>query len=362
MSNREAQSREVEILMRGEAALANKKTRSSQNMACSHTENNSDAASPSSQSSGMLEDDYNLQHVQETISATYWLISIGQELVYILRYVWVARGDLPVVTDISDVRQLIQRSGIEEAPSQELDSVVLPLLVSSTKSRNFEIVAYLLPKLSSLEIPEDLVLVAIDTGLEMYKLYLNHSPIIFSYDWQGMGDVLCRGIKRGETSLLKYVLSSGGDPGRTLDSQRIGLRFLPMEFVAYSLWISSEVLLLLIEYGAKVKGTYALQLAASCGCVDKMRLLLEAGADVDGLPETGFEVLQPDGSKTLQDIEFHEPEGTALHVGASAGFVEVVRLLLGAGADRKGKDIDGRTALERAKQAGHEEIAAMLSK
>ena len=49
-----------------------------------------------------------------------------------------------------------------------------------------------------------------------------------------------------------------------------------------------------------------------------------------------------------------------MHTAAREGEVDVVKVLLAAGADVEAKDEDGRTALHRAARAGHGDIVKVL--
>ncbi|CAK8994192.1 unnamed protein product [Durusdinium trenchii] len=84
-----------------------------------------------------------------------------------------------------------------------------------------------------------------------------------------------------------------------------------------------------------------LVLAASCGHLEVVRLLLEAGVDKDAADTDGW---------------------TALHIAAENGHSEVVRLLLEAGADKDAADIhfNGWTALHFSARNGHLEVARLL--
>lgn len=84
----------------------------------------------------------------------------------------------------------------------------------------------------------------------------------------------------------------------------------------------------------------ALMEAAVQGDVSKVARLLRAGADVNA--------------------RRRGTAHTALMAAASYGEVEVVRLLLAAGADPALRDVEGRTALMRARENEHAEVAALL--
>jgi len=58
----------------------------------------------------------------------------------------------------------------------------------------------------------------------------------------------------------------------------------------------------------------------------------------------------------------NEAGSTALHEAAGSGRLQVVRLLLDAGANPGAKDREGRTPMTRARDEGHEEVVGLLSR
>ena len=81
--------------------------------------------------------------------------------------------------------------------------------------------------------------------------------------------------------------------------------------------------------------------AAQQGHLEVVRLLIEAGADMNA-----------------KDAQYHED--TALLVAARGGHLEVVRLLVEAGADMNAANARGATALLVAAQQGHLEVVRLL--
>lgn len=80
--------------------------------------------------------------------------------------------------------------------------------------------------------------------------------------------------------------------------------------------------------------------ATAGGNVEVVRLLLEAGANVESRQAGGF---------------------TPLMGAAAGGKREMVELVLAHGADRAAKSDDGRTAADLARERGHGELAEMLA-
>ncbi|XP_065165706.1 KN motif and ankyrin repeat domain-containing protein 2 isoform X2 [Atheta coriaria] len=95
-----------------------------------------------------------------------------------------------------------------------------------------------------------------------------------------------------------------------------------------------------VNIRAKQHGQTALMLAVSHGRLDMVRMLLEAGADIN-----------------IQD----EDGSTALMCSAEHGHIEIVKLFLGqSDCDTTIKDVDGSTALQIAMEAGHRHIGVLL--
>ena len=85
--------------------------------------------------------------------------------------------------------------------------------------------------------------------------------------------------------------------------------------------------------------------AADRGYPEIAERLIEAGVDLDHVNRLGWTAL-------LEAIILGD---------GSKPYVETVRLLVGAGADTSISDVHGVTPLARAEEAGHDEIAAVLT-
>lgn len=148
---------------------------------------------------------------------------------------------------------------------------------------------------------------------------------------------------------------------------------------------------LLLEYGADVNqknkrsgssismefvyGVTALHEAAEWGSVELAHLLIKAGADVEAVDEGGITVLHKAvmnymGSTHIVelllahgvDIDAHygNRKATALHHVATRGNIAMVRYLLEKGARIAATDINGKTALDWAKDTDHEAMMFFL--
>jgi len=94
---------------------------------------------------------------------------------------------------------------------------------------------------------------------------------------------------------------------------------------------------------AQESRTYTLVEAAREGNIAMVQLLVQAGADVNG-------IFPSDTSNSS------EPAGTALHAAVGFEQVGIIRALLNCGADAEMKDLWGRTPLEMAlEKARHQQ-------
>ncbi|XP_053719082.1 protein phosphatase 1 regulatory subunit 12A isoform X3 [Synchiropus splendidus] len=165
-----------------------------------------------------------------------------------------------------------------------------------------------------------------------------------------------------------------------------------------------DMVTFLVEHGAGInqpdnEGWIPLHAAASCGYLDIAEYLISQGANVGVVNSEGEtpldiaeeeameELLQNEinrqgvdieaarkeeervmlrdarqwvNSGQIQDTRHAKSGGTALHVAAAKGYVEVLKLLIQAGYDVNIKDYDGWTPLHAASHWGKEEACRIL--
>ncbi|AWO98209.1 putative protein phosphatase 1 regulatory subunit 12A [Scophthalmus maximus] len=165
-----------------------------------------------------------------------------------------------------------------------------------------------------------------------------------------------------------------------------------------------DMVTFLVEHGASInqpdnEGWIPLHAAASCGYLDIAEYLISQGANVGVVNSEGEtpldiaeeepmeELLQNEinrqgldieaarkeeerimlrdarqwlNSGQIQDIRHAKSGGTALHVAAAKGYVEVLKLLIQTGYDVNIKDYDGWTPLHAASHWGKEEACRIL--
>ena len=185
---------------------------------------------------------------------------------------------------------------------------------------------------------------ALDGGSpEVYDLFLS-AGLDVNRDLESLGDALISSASTGKLHLVSFLLSKGADPKTThLLFRTYGV------LAAAAIGGSVKITAMLLERGATLIGSGALIVAAERGTIEMVRYLLAQGADIH---EIGIE--NQDDARTKQFT------GTALHIAAAQGHVDVVEVLLSSGADAARLDTQGRTALQRAKEAGHEEVVKII--
>jgi len=135
---------------------------------------------------------------------------------------------------------------------------------------------------------------------------------------------------------------------------------------------------LLLDQGADVNGlnanhNTALYLASRNGMLEVMDVLIKYGADVNCRDKSGWTPLMLASRYGYLDIAEllldhgadvnakKEDLWTALHLASLNGNLEIVKALLDRGADIHARNIDGRTPSGLASRAGERDIALLLS-
>ncbi len=172
---------------------------------------------------------------------------------------------------------------------------------------------------------------------------------------------------RGATGEIRTLLARGADPNARMKMgwkmQMIGGLSSLMESPGrFGQWL----------FKGGESGSTALEGAAANGHVEALKVLIEAGAELDAGGSLGLTALMcasergcVEVAKTLLDAGADpnargESTSTALIRAAAHGHVEVVRTLIQAGAALNLSEIDGYTSLMRAAENGHVEVARVL--
>ena len=128
-----------------------------------------------------------------------------------------------------------------------------------------------------------------------------------------------------------------------------------------------------VNYQTRLTGETALATAAGLGYVEIVRLLLDRGAEINVRNSKGMTplLMAAHGGRTEivsmlikagADVDTPEREYgfTPLIVASSKGHAETVEALLDAGADENIRANNGLTALQLARDSGHEAVVKLL--
>ena len=242
-------------------------------------------------------------------------------------------GDLDTVLDHISRQRAANPSF--RAPFQEM-------LYTGTGKDNLNVVKYCLENGTTVT---DNVMkkVLICRARKTYVFFLESKAVDVDHYIPWFGDILSNAATADDFEWARLCLEHGADPNKNLVDEHKSILAAVAELA------SVEMAALLIQYGADVKGSGAIVMAAEEGKLKMVELLLEKGADVDQI-----------GIEHPTDERYREDMGSALHRAVNGGHRDVVHFLIERGANLNLKDVLGRTPMDLALAKNDEHIAKML--
>ncbi|KAI8668795.1 hypothetical protein NCS57_00692400 [Fusarium keratoplasticum] len=223
----------------------------------------------------------------------------------------------------------------EESPPSE--ETIQYLLASASWAEEISVVEYLLAEYPPGKLAEEPIRAAIYSGsMPLVSAFLRVDPdiLLMQYDRQGSALIAaCRSRQRPE--FIRFLLEAGADPNQDPDCAYLP----PLGWVAgwyQKSYPGTEVVDMLLDYGAETANSGALRWAARGNHEDVVRRLLERGADHE--------------KDSADHTKLRGKQSLALHEAASRGYIGVMRILLEHGVDVNCKSSNGKTALEEAEQ------------
>lgn len=223
----------------------------------------------------------------------------------------------------------------EESPPSE--ETIQYLLASASWAEEISVVEYLLAEYPPGKLAEEPIRAAIYSGsMPLVSAFLRVDPdiLLMQYDRQGSALIAaCRSRQRPE--FIRFLLEAGADPNQDPDCAYLP----PLGWVAgwyQKSYPGTEVVDMLLDYGAETANSGALRWAARGNHEDVVRRLLERGADHE--------------KDSADHTKLRGKQSLALHEAASRGYIGVMRILLEHGVDVNCKSSNGKTALEEVEQ------------
>jgi len=279
------------------------------------------------------------------------------------------------IGDIEVVKLLVEAGA-------DVDPATWPPLCAAVDKDNIAIAEYLIDHGANVNKPEDWgplqEAATMSNNIEMVKLLIDRGADVNATDWPALHTAISRGECRDTAELL---IRRGADVNAK-DTHG----YTPLYYAIRHI-DDPEFMSLLIANGAKLDTKYpggetALQAAAITGRTDVVKVLLEAGADINARNDRGqtalhaildikrFTYAQESRPKDMieallakgAEVNLKDNDGrTPLHVAAELAEGDIVELLLDKGADINAKDDEsGATALHHAARFGNRSAAEVL--
>ena len=160
-----------------------------------------------------------------------------------------------------------------------------------------------------------------------------------------MGDPLTQTLLKDLFPHTQYLLEQGADPNTRCAGYRAhgyylrhAAQKLPLDYTR-----------LLLEHGALVSESGALQMAVEKGRLDLLKLLVEHGGNVNERVDRNIGFFAYKARRQLASE-------TLLHIAVKTGHGEVAKWLLEQGADAGLVDLRGESACHLARRTGNEEM------
>ena len=183
-------------------------------------------------------------------------------------------------------------------------------------------------------INRDTAVAAIDgvNSLEVFRIFVETWPEVVKLDMGHLGNPLAYAVVKDQLQLTQFLLDEGADPNLRCLAHTGSGHYLRQSVKSSSLNITET----LLQHGARIQFSGAIQEAAKLGRVDVLELLLKNGANVN-------ETLPADVGFLIRDKRYQQASESPLHIAALHDQIYSVRWLLAHGANPNVTDAQGRT-------------------
>ena len=216
------------------------------------------------------------------------------------------------------------------------------MLYAATGKDNLEVATYCLD--NGAAVTDDLLKkILICRAKSIYIACIDSKKVDINHYIPWYGDILSNVATANDLDWAKLCLEHGADPNLNLYEEHKSILAAAAELA------SLEMVTLLVENRAHVKGSGAIIMAAEEGKFGVVQYLLDHGADINEI-----------GIEHPTDPRYKEDMGSALHRAVYAGHRDIVEYLIKQGADLNLKDEMGRTPIDLARTRRDESIERLL--
>jgi hypothetical protein len=176
-------------------------------------------------------------------------------------------------------------------------------------------------------------------NLEVYRLLIP-AGLNANRGFSHRGGPLTEAVLAKDHALVQFLLENGVNPEK--------VRVSGMTALGAALYYNAgiDIVKRLIDYGADIYTPGLLGKAVYGGEIEYAEYILERGANID-INDKG--------------LRWDFPLGPALHVAAERGDLSFIRFLLEYSADVGARDYNGKTVVERAEEAGQEQVVCLIT-
>ena len=201
-------------------------------------------------------------------------------------------------------------------------------------------------------VTRDLLLATISShDLDTLKTILHLYPEAVNQELGHMCSPLAQTLLKDLYPHTQYLLEHCADPNTRLNAYRAHGYYL--HFAAKNL--SLKYTRLLLEHGAIVPESGAMQMAAQKGRLGLLKLLVEHGGNINERVDHNMGFYTYNTKKKVASE-------TLLHIAVKNGHVDVAKWLLEEGADVRLVDLKGESASDIARRTGDDEMRAVFEK
>jgi hypothetical protein len=199
----------------------------------------------------------------------------------------------------------------------------------------------------------DFFITAVDGGIPIFQVLLDHGWKINAHHSEACGDALNCAVTSGDYDFAKWLLDHGHDatPSEGIHGPNV------LSTTVQGDTTSMEMLKLLIDHGISLEDCGAGVAAAEEGNLEALQLLIDHGINLEDR-DRSWGTYDEDDEEDSHDA--WDSCATALYRACKRGELDCIELLLDRGADAQAKNDEGLSCYSVAKKRGHQDVVKLL--